>query len=112
VNRLIAAINGADDDVVALFAAMAGKAASAHDHQIGDVAGLSSALSGKSSTGHTHALGGLSDVTVTGVATGYTIRYSGGAWIAAALGIGDITNLSPTLASMQAAIETMDDGSY
>ncbi len=112
VLRLVTAIQGVDTDIVAVLSGLSGKAAAVHVHAIADVTGLTSALAGKAAAAHTHALGDLTNVSVTGAATGHALRYSGGTWAAAPLGISDITSLASTLASMQAAITTMDDGSY
>ena len=46
-------------------AALAGKAALAHTHQIADVSGLASSLSGKASSVHTHAMADVQGLTST-----------------------------------------------
>jgi hypothetical protein len=46
-------------------AALAGKAALAHTHQIADVSGLASSLSGKASSVHSHAMADVSGLTGT-----------------------------------------------
>lgn len=112
VGRLRAALDAMDVDVAGLLASVAGKAATGHGHVMDDISGLGAALSGKASVSHSHTLASLTDVSVTGAGSGFVLRYSSGAWQAAALGITDVVNLSATLASMQAAIATMDDGAY
>lgn len=112
VHRLRAGVDSVDADIVALLAALAGKAAVAHTHAIEGVDGLSAALSGKAPTSHSHSIGGLSDVTVTGAASGHVLKFTGAGWATAALAISDIVNLGATLTSMQDAIATMDDGTF
>lgn len=112
VLRLRAALNGIDADMVAALAGLAGKASAAHTHAVDDVAGLTAILAGKAAASHTHALGTLSDVSTSGAATGQFLRFSGGGWVPAALAVSDVSGLAATLTSMQAAINTIDGGSF
>lgn len=112
VHRLRSGVDKIDVDIVAILLALAGKAAAVHTHPVDEIDGLATALSGKAPTTHNHALGGLSDVTTSGAANGHVLKFTGSGWASVALAVGDITNLTATLASMQEAITTMDDGTF
>ena len=113
VYRLRAGLGQVDVDVVAILAALAGKANAVHIHVIADIDGLSAALAGKASSTHSHALGDLSNVSVTGAASGAVLKFSGSSWGASRLSISDIDGLSEALSSIASSIEALtDDGSY
>jgi hypothetical protein len=112
VNRLIAAVTQIDADMAAALLAIAGKANTVHLHVIADVAGLSAALDGKAAVGHTHTLPSLTGVSVTAVTDGQALIYSGGQWVNASLGIGNVAGLAAALASLQAQIDEIDGGTF
>lgn len=126
VLRLIAALGQVDDDVVALFTALADKASAGHAHAIADITGLVSALAGKAATGHTHALSSLTDTSIASPATGQVLRRSGSAWANATLTVADITNLAAaittltnadssltsSISALTARVDTIDGGTY
>ncbi len=112
VARLRAALAAVDADVVAALASLAAKAATVHSHGIEQVSGLSAALDGKAAAIHSHTLASLSGVSIGGATSGNFLRYNGTQWIAGTIGIGDVTNLGANLASLQAAIDDYDEGTF
>ncbi len=94
--------------------ALAGKAASAHDHEIGDVTGLQNALDTltNSVTGLPDTLAALQDTDTTDVTQGMMLQYLTGKWTAivakaAFFGIDPISgltanNVQEALSSLQA----------
>ncbi len=71
-----------DADIAAALVSLAGKAATAHSHQMVDVLGLSTALAGKSDVSHSHTLESLIDVSgVDAAPDGYVLAKVGGAWV-------------------------------
>lgn len=112
VIRLRAWADAVDADVTALQAALAGKAASGHTHSLDDVSGLTGALAAKAAVSHSHAIADLADTSISAAAAGQVLRYSGTGWINSNIAVGDVSTLAATLSSLQAAITTMDDGTY
>jgi hypothetical protein len=68
-------------DVTGLQTALDGKASTSHSHDIADVTGLQTALDGKSSTSHNHTVDSLSNVSISGKASGDLLRWNGSNWI-------------------------------
>ncbi|MBT9293295.1 hypothetical protein [Prosthecodimorpha staleyi] len=83
--RLIELVGLLDVDLATVIAALAGKAATEHDHAIDDITGLATALSAKAAANHNHALSGLSDVTATGAPVGTVLVKTSGGWQAGGL---------------------------
>lgn len=112
VLRLITALQEVDSDLVAAFAAIAGKAAASHNHPTSDILGLSTLLAGKADLVHTHPISQITGIAITGPASGQVLAYNGTAWVNTGLTISSITGLSAALASLQSQIDTLDGGSF
>ena len=112
VLRLISALTEVDTDVSAFLVVLAGKSDAGHGHAIADITGLTSALAGLSPVGHTHPLSGLTGVSISSAANGHVLIFSGGNFVNRALAIGDIVNLTSTLASLSSQLATIDGGTY
>lgn len=113
VLRLIAALNGVDEDIALLFVGLAGKAASTHSHAISDVTGLQSALDSKLGSGSSFGIENVSglqsaldakapvnNATFTGTTSGVTpaagannTQFATTAWVR---GRGYLTEVSLT----------------
>jgi hypothetical protein len=83
--RLIELVGLLDVDLGTVIAALAGKAATEHEHAIDDITGLATALAAKAAVNHNHALSGLSDVTATGAPVGTVLVKTAGGWQAGGL---------------------------
>lgn len=97
VGRLRSTVTAIDLDVASILVALAGKAATLHDHGIGDITGLVTALLGKAAVDHIHSLNELSDVDVTISTNGQVLKRVGSEWVPASLQIGDVNALETAL---------------
>lgn len=112
VPRLAEALMVIDGAIQALNGALAGKAATAHQHEISQVLGLVEALAGKMPGNWRPALDELTDVDVSAGANGQFLKKVGSNWIAAALQLGDVTGWQDTVISLiNSAISSIVGGS-
>jgi hypothetical protein len=95
--RLITAMDMIDADVDEALTALDDKSAVGHTHAIADTSGLQSALDDKSAVGHTHTLNELSDVTVSGAATGQVLSLGADGWQPVTLTVGSVSGLQSAL---------------
>lgn len=107
VVRLISALSQIDADIVALNTALAGKAASSHNHDMSEITGLVAALTAKAAAVHTHAISALTGVSITSPTSGQALVYNGTSWVNATLAVANISGLQATLNSLQAQIDAL-----
>ncbi|MCZ8098845.1 MAG: hypothetical protein O9972_13090 [Burkholderiales bacterium] len=97
VLRLRDALSGIDLDVATAIAALAGKAATLHNHAISQITGLSDALDSKVDVGTAYSLNDLSDVDVSVSENGQVLKRVGTEWVPVNLQIGDVFGLEDAL---------------
>lgn len=87
VNLLKQAFDMIDDDVADLFAALSGKAASVHGHEISAINGLDAALAGKAAANHKHAFADLEGVSGIADAPNFYVLYkTTTGWVSGTIG--------------------------
>lgn len=98
VERLTTGFTAADADVTDILLQLGLKASLEHEHEIGEIIGLIAVLNGKMPAGFHDTLDGLTDVSVSGAASGQVLIKQGTGWIPISLQPGNIAGLEALLA--------------
>lgn len=101
VPRFIETIGKIDLDVAAVIAALAGKAASSHTHEMAEILGLVSALASKAAAIHSHNIGSLGGVSLGDAAANQLLGFNGTLWIPTSIGTVHLTNKLITNAKLR-----------
>jgi len=101
VPRLIAALAAIDADVAALIAAVLGKAAAVHTHEMSEILGLISALAGKAPLIHSHNIGSLGGTNLADAAANQFMGFNGSLWIPTSIATIHLANKIITNAKLR-----------